>query len=711
MIENFKYKTIRTVLIPPLFLTSFILLAQTETENIELSSDLDRIEVRGENKNKALISSGFKVDVLLTEEFKNSNYNLIEILESSPGISVRQNGGLGSNFQLSLNGLSGNQIRYFFDGIPMEKFGSGLNSSANLIEAMHIYKGVVPVYLGADALGGAINIVTPSLDEDSLDLSYTFGSFNTHKAAVFAHKHFDNDTFLRLSTNLEHSDNNYQMNEVVATDEIGNVIGTNSAERFHDQYTGGSVKIKAGVIDNFFADEFSVTATYDKNRNNHQHPSTSINKVFGKYHSNNKTQLLSTTYRKSLGNFDITAYALTGEVEDVTNDSYSREYEWSGEYTDKIDDVKGELGNKSIFTLIDKVTRTSLVGRYKLSETEDVTLSYSNNYVKRRGSDSLDASNTNFSKANWIEKSILGIAYDNREFLPNVDLSLFAKKYFYDGEINSTEDINDTNVNVKTIVEFNKTGGGTALSYLVTPQLRMKFSYEKAYRLPEAVEILGTGRFVLPNSSLQAEESHNFNAGILAEFNTDNSLSRLESNVFYRDSTNFIRYVPILIIYGEYQNLQNVETKGIEASYYLSLFDQYTIQFNATYQDIINKSQYDVSGVVDDNFNNRMPNEPYLFADLRLSVDFDIFDKTMKASWNSSFVEKFFLYWEGKGDPDSKFYIPQKITHDIDIEYTVEGGDYNVSLSIRNIFDASVYDNFNIQKPSRAAYLKFRYSF
>ncbi|NQY89722.1 MAG: Plug domain-containing protein [Colwellia sp.] len=43
---------------------------------------------------------------------------------------------------MSLNDLSGNQIRYFFDGIPMEDFGSALTFLANLVEQIEVYKGV-----------------------------------------------------------------------------------------------------------------------------------------------------------------------------------------------------------------------------------------------------------------------------------------------------------------------------------------------------------------------------------------------------------------------------------------------------------------------------------------------------------------------------------------------------------------------------------------
>ena len=52
-----------------------------------------------------------------------------------------------------------------------------------MAERVEVYKGVLPVNLGADALGGAVNIVSRR-DANYLDATYSFGSFNTHKVSV-----------------------------------------------------------------------------------------------------------------------------------------------------------------------------------------------------------------------------------------------------------------------------------------------------------------------------------------------------------------------------------------------------------------------------------------------------------------------------------------------------------------------------------------------
>src|SRR5690606_14882056 len=89
-------------------------------------------------------------------------------------------------FKFSLNGFSGKSVKFFLDGIPMDNFGPALslnNFPSNMAERIEIYKGVVPISLGADALGGAVNIITRS-NSNYLDASYSVGSFNTHQLGL-----------------------------------------------------------------------------------------------------------------------------------------------------------------------------------------------------------------------------------------------------------------------------------------------------------------------------------------------------------------------------------------------------------------------------------------------------------------------------------------------------------------------------------------------
>mgnify|MGYP000609610373 FL=1 len=181
-------------------------LTEATKDEDKQSVELGKVTVSGGQTELNLSEVGFNVDTIDTEQFLNSSKDINQLINSSPGVIIRENGGLGSKFKLSLNGLSENQVRYFIDDIPMESFGSALtldNFPVNLIKRIEIYKGVVPVSLGADALGGAINIATPALDEDFIDIAYSIGSFNTQRASLFAHNSDDKGRFLRISSFYE----------------------------------------------------------------------------------------------------------------------------------------------------------------------------------------------------------------------------------------------------------------------------------------------------------------------------------------------------------------------------------------------------------------------------------------------------------------------------------------------------------------------------
>jgi hypothetical protein len=52
--------------------------------------------------------------------------------------------------------------------------------------------------------------------------------------------------------------------------------------------------------------------------------------------------------------------------------------------------------------------------------------------------------------------------------------------------------------------------------------------------------------------------------------------------------------------------------------------------------------------------------------------------------------------------------VPDQLSHDINLSYSIGDGRYNVSLECRNITDERLYDNFSLQKAGRAFYAKVR---
>ncbi|HIZ90741.1 MAG TPA: carboxypeptidase-like regulatory domain-containing protein, partial [Candidatus Bacteroides merdavium] len=155
----------------------------------ESNVGLGTVEVYGKSQTQKLKEGVFAVNALDVKALTSSLNDLNGLMNRTTGIKVREEGGVGSDFDLSINGLSGNSVRYFLDGMPLDSKGSGMslaNLPVGIIDRIEVYKGVVPAHLGTDALGGAINIVTKQEKKNYLDASYGIGSFHTHKADLNA---------------------------------------------------------------------------------------------------------------------------------------------------------------------------------------------------------------------------------------------------------------------------------------------------------------------------------------------------------------------------------------------------------------------------------------------------------------------------------------------------------------------------------------------
>jgi outer membrane cobalamin receptor len=687
-------------------------LTQATQDEDGKDAKLGKITVTDGQADQNLSEVGFNVDTINTEEFLNSSKDINQLINSSPGVIIRENGGLGSKFKLSLNGLSENQVRYFIDDIPMESFGSALtldNFPVNLIKSIEIYKGVVPVSLGADALGGAINITTPALDEDFIDVAYSIGSFNTQRASLFSHNSDDQGRFLRISSFYNSSDNDYYMDDVLSTDENGNVTGTERVKRFHDEYWSGMFSIKSGIANTDLADELSFNVTYAENRNNEQHPDTSINNVYGGLHTRNNTLLASVTYKETYGNLKLKSYLLAGEITETLYDTESRDYEWDGSYTD-IGGSQGELENLSIFERKDEVIRSNISLDYAVNDTDLLSANLSINDLSRSGHDEIDEFNDLFSDTNEMTKVVLGGAYQSNSTNEKLSINTFAKLYWFDAKINT----NPFDDNVDEVLKFksseSETGYGATANYVLSSNAQVKASYEKAFRLPEADEILGSSTYITPNPELVPEESHNINLGVSLANTLNDIYFNSEINAFYREADDFIKYNNDGGIKGQYENLGSVRIQGLETSLSLLTSDFYSLSVNATYQDMTDQTRITSDGTVNDLYGDRLTNEPYLFANLRGGAKFNTPSyNEINVYWTTNYVHSYFLLPESLGDPSSKANIPSQLTHDVDIDYSFATGKYNVALTINNLFDEAVFDNFNIQKPGRAFYLKFRY--
>ena len=299
---------------------------------------LKDVEVYAKSKSQKLRESSFAVNALDVKPIVNSLNNLNELVNRASGIKVRQEGGVGSDFDLSINGMSGNSVRYFIDGVPLETKGSEVslaNLPVNIIDHIEMYKGVVPSYLGSDALGGAINIVTKKEKKNYLDVSYGIGSFHTHKADMNAQIVFPKSGIIvRPTVGVNYSKNDYMMKGVEVWDESVRKYVPSDRKRFHDDYFSLLAQVEVGVTGKSWADDFFVTASYSKVNKELQTGSIQT-KVYGMAEREGDAYNVSAQYRKKdfiLKGLQMQSILSHTWDHSLTVDTAYRVYDWNGDY-------------------------------------------------------------------------------------------------------------------------------------------------------------------------------------------------------------------------------------------------------------------------------------------------------------------------------------------------------------------------------------------
>ncbi len=693
---------------------------QTEL-NFILSEDVltvNEVAIVGKSKTTRIKESSFAVNSISTQSFENRNTDVNQILNQSSGVRIKESGGLGSNYDFSLNGLTGKQIRIFVDDIPVDQLGSSYNLNnlpVNLVERIDVFKGVVPIHLGADALGGAVNIVTNKSTNSFLDASYSFGSFNTHRAALNGRHRFKKSGFtLNASGFYNYSDNNYKMKDMEVF--INNQEQTIDVKRFHDQYQSAMGSFGMGFTKTKWADELMIKGSFAKIDQQLQ-TGYGVYPAVGEAREEEKNATASFSYTKSKilnEKLDLTAYFLYSRINSLSIDTSSNRYDWTGNI--KRTDLSTSFGELSPEKLVFEFNQAQYLGRfqttYRIKESHQLGFNYLFSKVKRQGKNILNTKNNEpFSSPNTIQKSVLGLAYESHFFDKRLENVISVKHYNFNilarrvrAFVQNQFQIDD----IRTIQ--NNIGYAISSRYFLKQNWFVKASFEKGYRIPEAIEMFGDGFGIIANPELKVESSYNFNVGMSHTLNKSKVVFKNELNLFYRMVDNFIR-IQQSGHFLSYANLTNVLTRGAEWDFLIKI-KELDINGNFTWQSVLNNQKYFTGTTTPSSvYRDQMPNTPYLFGNLNVSYRFTEVLKKMDFSvfYSFNYVHKYYLVYPSTSRLTTKNIIPTQLISNLGITFSSKDGRYNVSGEVRNLFDAKAYDNFRLQKPGRAFSLKLRY--
>lgn len=685
------------------------------------ATELDEVVVVSNGVTR-LKRSAFNAVALDTKALQNLTQNLSEALAQAPGMKIRESGGVGSDMQLMMDGFTGKHIKIFIDGVPQEGVGSsfGLNNiPVNYAERIEVYKGVVPVGFGTDAIGGVINIITKkNRNKWFLDASYSYGSFNTHKSYVNFGQTFRSGLTYEINVFQNYSDNNYYVDTPVKDFTTGaiNKKKIEHVKRFHDTYHNEAVIGKIGFVDKKWADRLMFGFTYSHMYKDIQ---TGVRQevVFGGKYRKGYSIMPSLDYRKRdffVRGLDVVLTANYNKNMTNNVDTSSYEYNWRGEMRPLR--MPGEQSHQNTRSDNNNWNGT-LTANYRIGKAHTFTFNHVINAFRRSNQSLLNED----SEANAIpketRKNISGLSY---RLMPTEhwNLSVFGKYYnqFIAGPV-ATSSAQDDYIRTTNLVSA--MGYGAAGTYFILKSLQAKLSYEKAYRLPTNEEMFGDEDLETGDISLRPENSDNVNLNLSYNETFGKHSVYVEGGLIYRNTKDYIqRNISDLSggKYGStYVNHGRVETKGYNISVRYGFANWVSVGGNFTQMNVRDNVKTVTSGTNQESltYGARMPNLPYQFANSDVTFYWrNLWKKgnTLSVTYDNLYMHSFPLYSEAVGS-ESEFVVPTQFSHNLTLSYGIQNGRYNISFECRNLTNEKLYDNFSLQKAGRAFYGKVRVYF
>ncbi|MGK4003922.1 TonB-dependent siderophore myxochelin receptor MxcH [Sorangium sp. So ce1036] len=673
------------------------------------------VTVRGAEAER-LRQSAQAITVIETEEARRRTADMGEVLARTQGVGVRRSAGLGSWSRLSLNGLTDDQIRFFLDGVPIELAGYPFgvaNVPVNLVERVEIYRGVVPVHFGADALGGAVNLVT---DRDVRGThgaaSYEIGSYDTHRLTLSArHLHEPSGFFTRLSGFFDYAKNDYPVDVVVPNENTGREQPAR-AYRFHDAYRAAGGSAELGFVNRPWARRLLLRAFVTDHDKEHQHKFGVMKVPYGEVTNGETAPGATLQYEQRLGR-GVALEALLGYTYGRATflDVSDCNYDWFGRCVRKRPRPGEDESppRDRVFQEHSGLGRLSL--RYRPHPEHALQLSVSPTFITRtaeerrqdnpQAREQLRGEHSLFTWVHGVEHqlNLLDDRLENRFFVKDYVqlLRMRGRLPGLHGRFDRRE--RDTH----------RLGVGDGLRYRLSGWLYAKASYEWATRLPRPVEVFGDGAMIVANLALKPETSHNGNLGFTIDArDTASGAWRLDAN-------GFVRAVERLIVLNnrtdsiQYIHVSGARSLGVEAAAgWTSPGEHVALDGNITYDDFRKTSD---EGNFARSEGERMPNRPWLFANgsARVQLQEVVAPRdTLSLTWDTRYVHGFYLGFANWGRVESKARVPSQLLHSIALTYVARDEPRSVSFTLEahNLTDERASDFYGIQRPGRTLFSK-----
>ena len=699
-------------------------ISQNTTKNIvlkEITNEISDVVVVAKSKVSEVKSSVYAVNAIDVSSRIASISSISDVVEEGMGVRIRRDGGLGSDYNLTLNGMGSNSIRYFIDGVPMDSKGANFsldNIPTNLVERVEVYKGVVPSHLGGDALGGAINIITKENRRNYYDVSYGLGSFHTHKgdfnAQIIEPK---TGIIIKPTIGINYSKNDYIMHDVRVINPEENRFEQADCRRFHDDYKSLFGQLEFGVTGKKWADYLYASVSITDVDKDIQSGATQ-DVVYGAATRSSLSKSFGMRYK--IDRIFVDGLSFNANVSHTIQNSTITDtaqviYYWNG-YS-RPSSGSAELSSYPVIRYLDQPRTNARANLdYKIGTHSNLNV----NYLMTHTSNKMDQETTTETEGDGTAKDILlrqfiGLGYSLKLFDDRWQSSAFLKEFINTVSIEEKEigfgSESSAGYNADNNVTKYFTSYGAGSRYQFLESLALKASYEYSVRLPGVYELLGNSETILANYSLEPEKSHNYNLAVYGNININRMQINYEFGGFYRNIHDYIMAVQGAES-SRYDNLSKICIKGIEAEASFHYDNKFLLRANVSSEKAIDMMEFKlVDGKPNATYKQQVPNRPTLYGNASAIYNFyNLFrnDDKLVLEYRYEYVNWFYLTWSLYGHPDSKSIIPTQHNSSASLTYSWHRNRYSVSIDCSNLYDKLLYDNYKLQKPGRSFFCKFR---
>ncbi|OUD37477.1 TonB-dependent siderophore receptor [Flavobacterium sp. FPG59] len=712
--------------------------------NDTITENLKSVIVKGKPKKQKLETSGFAVAIIETKEASLRNLTTNELLDRSVGVRVRQNGGIGSNVEYNLNGMSGSAIGMFIDGIEISTFGSSFNLNnipPAMIERIEVYKGILPSHLTGDYVGGAINVVLKKdVSKNTATAAVSYGSFQTLQSDLgVTLRDKKSGLSFRGSAFYTYTDNSFETwgRSTTFVNHLQQITRPYRAKRFNNTYKAVGGRFEAGFTDTKCADQFFIGYNGSSNYTEIPHGITMAVPYVGRFNETKSHALLLNYTKKNflVQNLALNINAVRSERSTYLQDTISYAYNWDGTIREVIEFGErvplrtngGQQGPKTITNTDRKITNARSNLGYLITSGHRISLNHKFEATNRKDEDLLNPSLRELATKSLVTKNIVSLNYEAESFNKKLITNLLGK--YTTNKTNQTKYEIVTTDGVNTIVQRESStsdynfGYGATASYQMIEKLFVIGSTENSYIMPTENQLFGAPEInILSNLTLEPEKNINYNLGFRwGPIDFKKHKISFYANAFWRNGFNKItqQAVDVSEIEEEsdadiqttrYVNLGKTQARGFEAEIIYVYNNKLNASVNFSKFNNVFKLERDNNGLPHTFFGQQVPNEPFLTANANIQYRLNnVLQKNsvLNLYYNTGFVGEYYVVW---GQPDWSL-TPSQFTHDISISYGFPSKKLIASVDVKNIMNAEIYDNFSIQKPGRGIYFKLNYTF